>query len=108
MLEAFNKYPECKRYITIKMISDGSYDVFTEPTQHFNVRSLEDITPECIEGAILFNKQLKEKQEFMFMEFCRLFELKPDPISVIINDVIMDIDKAREIEIKFDAENEKT
>jgi hypothetical protein len=39
-------------YMVIRRNPDGSYEIFTEATQHFCVDSISDLTPERFELAI--------------------------------------------------------
>ena len=43
--------------------TDVGYRVFTIPTQHFNIKSLEELTPEKFEEEIYRQKQCEETQE---------------------------------------------
>ena len=48
--------------ITIEKLSKSGYRVFTIPTQHFEISSLEELTPESFEKAIKLQQELDELQ----------------------------------------------
>ena len=56
--------PYIKDGLTIERKLDGGYRVFTIPTQHFSVDSLEDLTPERFEDEVVkeINSQILEDQ----------------------------------------------
>ncbi len=58
--------------ISIDKNRDGSYRVFTIPTQHFNINSLSELTPERFELAILKFEERKELENKMFEEFNKI------------------------------------
>lgn len=48
--------------IDIKRNADATYSVFTIPTQHFNINSLDELTPERFEKAISHQNKREELQ----------------------------------------------
>jgi len=50
--------------LTIRKRSEGDYQVFTVPTQHFDVKSLDEITPDRLKFEVnkqTFYQELLEK-----------------------------------------------
>lgn len=50
--------------LTIRKRSEGGYQVFTVPTQHFDVKSLDEITPDRLQFEVdkqTFFQELLEK-----------------------------------------------
>ena len=54
--------------ITINKTNDG-YRVFTIPTQHFNIKNLDELTPERFELEIINQKKQEEFQTELFVEY---------------------------------------
>ena len=54
--------------ITIDKTNDG-YRVFTIPTQHFNIKELDELTPERFELEIINQKKQEEFQTQLFGEY---------------------------------------
>jgi hypothetical protein len=54
--------------ITIERTNDG-YRVFTIPTQHFNIKELDELTPERFELEIANQKKSEELQTQLFGEY---------------------------------------
>lgn len=54
--------------ITIERTNDG-YRVFTIPTQHFNIKELDELTPERFELEIENQKKSEELQTQLFGEY---------------------------------------
>lgn len=52
--------------ITINKSKDGHYRVFTIPTQHFNVKSLDEITNERFEQEIKRQKEYEKDSDELF------------------------------------------
>lgn len=61
--------PYIKTGITIEL-KDHEYQVFTIPTQHFIVNSLEELTPERFELEIERQKHYQSWMSEMFLEYC--------------------------------------
>lgn len=61
--------PYIKTGITIEL-KDDKYQVFTIPTQHFIVNSLEELTPERFELEIERQKHSQSWMSEMFLEYC--------------------------------------
>jgi hypothetical protein len=59
--------PWIKDGIRIDGLSEGGYEVFTVPTQHFHVNSLDEITPERFE----FEVEKRAKCEEMIREYLK-------------------------------------
>ena len=60
--------------ITINQTNDG-YRVFTIPTQHFNIKDLDELTPERFEEEIQKQKESEQFQTELFGEYFKdLFE----------------------------------
>lgn len=60
--------------ITINRTNDG-YRVFTIPTQHFNIKELDELTPQRFELEITNQKKQEEFQTELFGEYFKdLFE----------------------------------
>ncbi len=59
--------PWIKDRIKIDGLSEGGYEVFTVPTQHFHVNSLDEITPERFE----FEVEKRAKCEEMIREYLK-------------------------------------
>ena len=60
--------------ITINRTNDG-YRVFTIPTQHFNIKELDELTPQRFELEIVNQKKQEEFQTELFGEYFKdLFE----------------------------------
>lgn len=55
--------------ITIIKNNDGTYRIFTIPTQHFSVDSLEELTPERFEGEIIKEINFQNQEESLWNEF---------------------------------------
>lgn len=47
--------------ITIRKINDG-YQVFTIPTQHFEIKELDELTPDKFRAMVLKQEQFQELQ----------------------------------------------
>ena len=54
--------------ITIDKTNDG-YRVFTIPTQHFNIKELDELTSERFELEIVNQKKQEELQNELFGEY---------------------------------------
>jgi hypothetical protein len=54
--------------ITIDKTNDG-YRVFTIPTQHFNIKELDELTPQRFEKEIQKQKESEELQTELFGEY---------------------------------------
>jgi hypothetical protein len=54
--------------ITIDKTNDG-YRVFTIPTQHFNIKELDELTPQRFEKEIQKQKESEELQTKLFGEY---------------------------------------
>jgi hypothetical protein len=54
--------------ITIDKTNDG-YRVFTIPTQHFNIKELDELTPQRFEKEIQKQKESEELQTELFREY---------------------------------------
>ena len=54
--------------ITINQTKDG-YRVFTTPTQHFNIKELDELTSERFELEITNQRKQKELQNELFGEY---------------------------------------
>lgn len=55
--------------IDIRRNADATYTVFTIPTQHFKINSLEELTPERFELAIKDLEELEKIQREMMEHF---------------------------------------
>lgn len=54
--------------ITINQTNDG-YRVFTIPTQHFNIKDLDELTPQRFEQEIQKQKESEQFQNELFGEY---------------------------------------
>ena len=55
--------------ITIDKLNNGYYQVFTIPTQHFKISSLEELTPEKFEEKIKAQIELQELEHKLMNAF---------------------------------------
>ena len=60
-------FPYIKEGIDIKKTSTG-YVIFTIPTQHFKIKSLDELTPERFELEIQKEKDIQDAQNKLFEE----------------------------------------
>jgi hypothetical protein len=67
-----------KEYITKGITinqTNGGYRVFTIPTQHFNIKDLDELTPERFEEEIQKQKESEQFRTELFGEYFKdLFE----------------------------------
>lgn len=54
--------------ITINQTNEG-YRIFTIPTQHFNIKDLDELTPERFEQEIQKQKESEQFQTELFGEY---------------------------------------
>ena len=65
-MESIKKYIEDG--ISISRTNDG-YRVFTVPTQHFNIKELDELTPERFEAEILEKKKRDKFEKELISEY---------------------------------------
>ena len=65
-MESIKKYIEDG--ISINRTNDG-YRVFTVPTQHFNIKELDELTPERFEAEILEKKKRDKFEKELISEY---------------------------------------
>ena len=65
-MESIKKYIEDG--ISINRTNDG-YRVFTVPTQHFNIKELDELTPERFEAEIVRQNESSKIQSELFAEY---------------------------------------
>ena len=53
--------------ITIRKINDG-YQVFTIPTQHFDIKELDELTPDRFKAEVEKQKQVREWETELFKD----------------------------------------